>query len=131
MTPLGLLLARFRPAVVACALAAAPAPAQTYFVDGTATVSGAGSGIAGITVVPVTVTFMLYRSDGTLLGQGTHTLAPLDWFQASTIFSFLGVASSETNAYVTVSSANASFFAYGSLVDQTTGDGTVIEAVGY
>lgn len=81
--------------------------------------------------IPVTVTFMLYRSDGTLLGQGTHTLAPLDWFQASTIFSFLGVASSETNAYVTVSSANASFFAYGSLVDQTTGDGTVIEAVSY
>lgn len=81
--------------------------------------------------IPVTVTFMLYRSDGTLLGQGTRTLAPLDWFQASTIFSFLGVAGSETNAYVTVRSSNTSFFAYGSLVDQTTGDGTVIDAVGY
>jgi hypothetical protein len=81
--------------------------------------------------IPVTVTFALYRSDGTLLGQAPRTLAPLDWFQASTIFSFLGVSGVESNAYVTVSSPNGSFFAYGAVNDQTTGDGTVIEAVGY
>jgi Carboxypeptidase regulatory-like domain len=81
--------------------------------------------------VPVTVTFQLYRADGTALGQGTQTLAPLDWFQANTIFSFLGVASTEDNAYVTVSSPDGSFFSYGSVVDQRSGDGTVIEAVGY
>lgn len=81
--------------------------------------------------IPVTVTFELYRSDGTLLGQAPRTLAPLDWFQASTIFSFLGVTSLESNAYVLVSSPNGSFFAYGAVNDQTTGDGTVIEAVGY
>ena len=81
--------------------------------------------------IPVTVTLSLHRSDGTLLGEAPHTLAPLDWFQASTIFSFLGVSGSESDAYVTVSSPNGSFFAYGSVVDQTTGDGTVIEATGY
>ncbi len=81
--------------------------------------------------VPVTVTFQLYRADGTALGQGTQTLAPLDWFQASTIFTFLGVASAEDNAYVTVSSPDGSFFSYGSVVDQRSGDGTVTEAVGY
>jgi hypothetical protein len=81
--------------------------------------------------IPLTVTLALYRADGTPLGQGTRTLAPLDWFQASTVFSFLGVASTESNAYVTVSSTNGSFFAYGSVVDQTTGDGTVVEAAGY
>lgn len=81
--------------------------------------------------VPVTVTFQLYRADGTALGQGTQRLAPFDWFQASTIFGFLGVASTEDNAYVTVSSPDGSFFSYGSVVDQRSGDGTVIEAVGY
>jgi hypothetical protein len=81
--------------------------------------------------VPVTVTFQLHRADGTALGQGTQTLAPFDWFQASTIFSFLGVSSTEDNAYVTVSSSDGSFFSYGSVVDQRSGDGTVIEAVGY
>lgn len=81
--------------------------------------------------VPVTVTFQLYRADGTALGQGTQTLAPFDWFQASTIFGFLGVASTEDNAYVTVGSPDGSFFSYGSVVDQRSGDGTVIEAVGY
>jgi hypothetical protein len=79
----------------------------------------------------VTVTFSLHRADGTLLGEAPHTLAPFDWFQASTIFSFLGVTSLESNAYVLVSSPNGSFFAYGAVNDQTTGDGTVIEAVGY
>lgn len=81
--------------------------------------------------IPVTVTFALYRADGTLLGQAPRTLAPLDWFQASTIFSFLGVSSLESNAYVLVSSPNGSFFAYGAVNDQATGDGTVIEAAGY
>jgi 5-hydroxyisourate hydrolase-like protein (transthyretin family) len=81
--------------------------------------------------VPVTVTFQLYRADGTALGQGTQRLAPFDWFQASTIFGFLGVVSTEDNAYVTVSSPDGSFFSYGSVVDQRSGDGTVIEAVGY
>jgi|GEM_PF-2272582 len=81
--------------------------------------------------IPVTVTFQLYRADGTALGQGTQTLAPLDWFQASTIFSFLGVESIEDNAYATVSSPDGSFFSYASVVDQKSGDGTVIEAVGY
>jgi Carboxypeptidase regulatory-like domain len=81
--------------------------------------------------VPVTVTFQLYRADGTPLGQGTQRLAPLDWFQASTIFGFLGVTSTEDNAYVTVNSPDGSFFSYGSVVDQRSGDGTVIEAVGY
>jgi hypothetical protein len=81
--------------------------------------------------IPVTVTFALYRSDGTLLGQAPRTLAPLDWFQASTIFAFLGVSGSESNAYATVTSPGSSFFAYGSVVDQTTGDGTVVEASGY
>ena len=81
--------------------------------------------------VPVTVTFRLYRADGTALGQGTQTLAPFDWFQANTIFGFLGVAGAEDNAYVTVSSPDGSFFSYGSVVDQRSGDGTVIEAVGY
>ena len=70
-------------------------------------------------------------ADGTLLGQAPRTLAPLDWFQASTIFSFLGVSSLESNAYVLVSSPSGSFFAYGVVNDQTTGDGTVIEAAGY
>ena len=81
--------------------------------------------------VPVTVTFQLYRADGTALGEGTQRLAPFDWFQASTIFGFLGVTSTEDNAYVTVSSPDGSFFSYGSVVDQRSGDGTVIEAVGY
>jgi Carboxypeptidase regulatory-like domain len=81
--------------------------------------------------IPVTVTFQLYRADGTALGQGTKTLAPFDWFQASTIFSFLEVGSIEDNAYVTVSSPDGSFFSYASIVDQKSGDGTVIEAVGY
>ncbi|MFI5180826.1 MAG: hypothetical protein ACHQPI_05510 [Thermoanaerobaculia bacterium] len=81
--------------------------------------------------IPVLVTLTLYRADGTLLGQGTRTLAPLDWFQASTIFAFLGVGGSAANAYVTVSSPNGSIFSYGSVVDQVTGDSTVIEAVGY
>jgi Carboxypeptidase regulatory-like domain len=81
--------------------------------------------------VPVTVTFQLYRADGTALGQGTKTLAPFDWFQASTIFNFLGVGSIEDNAYVTVSSPDGSFFSYASVVDNRSGDGTVIEAVGY
>lgn len=81
--------------------------------------------------IPVTVTLALYRSDGTLLGQAPRTLAPLDWFQASTIFAFLGVSSTESNAYATVTSPGVSFFAYGSVVDQTTGDGSVIEASGY
>ncbi len=81
--------------------------------------------------VPVTVTFQLYRADGTSLGQGTQRLAPLDWFQASTIFGFLGVTSTEDNAYVTLSSPDGSFFGYASVVDQRSGDGTVIEAVGY
>ncbi len=81
--------------------------------------------------IPVTVAFELHRADGTLLGQGTRTLAPLDWFQASTIFSFLGVSSVEDNAWVLVSSPNGSVFSYASVVDQTTGDGTVIEAAAY
>lgn len=81
--------------------------------------------------IPVTVTLALYRSDGTLLGQAPRTLAPLDWFQASTIFSFLGVSTIGPNAYVLVGSPDGSFFAYGAVNDQTTGDGTVIEAVGY
>lgn len=81
--------------------------------------------------IPVTVTFQLHRADGTALGQGTHKLAPFDWFQASTIFSFLGVTSTEDNAYVTVSSPDGSFFSYASVTDQRSGDGTVIEAVGY
>lgn len=80
---------------------------------------------------PIDVEFELRRADATLLGHGSRRLEPFDWFQASTVFSFLGVVSPESNAYVVVSSAQGSFFAYGSVVDQRSGDGTVLEASRY
>lgn len=80
---------------------------------------------------PITVTFRLFRADGTALGQGTKSLAPLEWFQASTIFGFLGVDSVVDNAYATVGSPDGPFFSYASVVDQKSGDGSVIEAASY
>lgn len=77
---------------------------------------------------PITVTFKLFRADGTLLAEGSKGFAPLEWFQANTIFSFLGVTQPIDNAYLRIESTEGSFFSYGSVVDQKSGDGTIILA---
>lgn len=78
---------------------------------------------------PITVKFRLFRADGTLLAEGAKTFLPLEWFQANTIFSFLGVTQPIDNAYLRIESSEGSFFSYGSVVDQKSGDGTIILAM--
>lgn len=76
----------------------------------------------------INLRFALYDQGGVLLGEGTRPLLPLEWFQANTIFSFLNVNTTTDGAYLVISSTEGSFFAYGSVVDQKSGDGTVIMA---
>jgi len=78
---------------------------------------------------PITVTFSLFLADGRLLAEGSKALAPLEWFQANTIFSFLGVTQPIDNAYLRLESEEGSFFSYGAVVDQKSGDGTIILAM--
>lgn len=78
---------------------------------------------------PITVKFFLFRADGTLLAESARTFAPLEWFQANTIFSFLGVTQPVDSAYLRIESSDGSFFSYGSVVDQKSGDGTIILAM--
>lgn len=80
-------------------------------------------------VIPITVKLELYGADGTLLGTASVNLAPLDWFQASTIFAFVGFPSPVDNAYAVVSSQDGAFISYGTVVDQKNGDSTYIAAV--
>lgn len=76
----------------------------------------------------INLQFALYDEGGALLGEGTRPLLPLEWFQANTIFSFLNVNTTADGAYLVINSTEGSFFAYGSVVDQKSGDGTVIMA---
>ena len=62
-------------------------------------------------------------------GWRASALAPLDWFQASTIFAFVGFPSPVDNAYAVVSSLDGAFISYGTIVDQKNGDSTYVAAV--
>ena len=77
----------------------------------------------------INVTYRLFDAAGTQIATQTRTFLPLEWFQANTIMTFLNVDAQIENAYLTLSSTDGSFFAYGSLVDQKSGDGSIINAV--
>jgi hypothetical protein len=70
--------------------------------------------------VPITVTITLFADDGTSLPSPSPvTLQPLEWRQ-------IGVLNGVDNAYAIVSSPDGSFFSYAAVVDQRSGDGTII-----
>lgn len=76
---------------------------------------------------PIEIRFSLYDENGLLIGERSQTFASLEWFQANTIFAFLGVSGSDSeNAYAILSSEEGSFFSYGTVVDGKSGDSTLI-----
>ncbi|MBW3564542.1 MAG: carboxypeptidase-like regulatory domain-containing protein [Acidobacteria bacterium] len=76
---------------------------------------------------PIEIRFSLYDENGLLIGEGSRLFAPLEWFQANTIFAFLGVSTNGSeNAYLILSSKEGSFFSYGTVVDGKSGDSTLI-----
>lgn len=77
--------------------------------------------------VPVTIAFTLVGESGTPLATGSVALAPLGQFQANTIASYLGIATPVRNASLRAQ-APSPFFAYATVIDQSTGDATFVEA---
>jgi hypothetical protein len=77
---------------------------------------------------PLHLLIRLFDRDGSLLGETTRDLAPFDHTQLNTIFAAVGSQRTTDSAYCTIDSADGSFFAYGSVVDNISGDGSYVEA---
>lgn len=76
---------------------------------------------------PIEIRFALYDENGLLIGEQSRAFASLEWFQANTIFAFLGASGNGSeNAYAILSSEEGSFFSYGTVVDGKSGDATLI-----
>ena len=73
--------------------------------------------------VAVTVTIALFAADGTALlpPEPPVTLQPLEWRQIRVL-----ILNNVDNAYAVVTSSDGSFFSYAAVVDQRSGDGTII-----
>ena len=71
----------------------------------------------------VTVTIALFAADGTALlpPEPPVTLQPLEWRQIRVL-----ILNNVDNAYAVVTSSDGSFFSYAAVVDQRSGDGTII-----
>ena len=68
----------------------------------------------------VSVKIEIFAADGTVLRSESVTLRPSEWMQLNNF-----VLEAE-NAYAVLSSTDGSFFSYASVVDQKSGDGTII-----
>lgn len=75
--------------------------------------------------VPMNIRIEAFGADGSSLGTQSRRLEPHEWFQTN-LFGFLAIAGPVHEAYAVVSSAEGSFFAYASVVDQKSGDGTIL-----
>lgn len=77
---------------------------------------------------PIAVTYRLYGSDGTSLGESVAELPPLGWSQAN-LADLPGMPGSgvEVNdAYLVIRSETGSFYSYASLVDNRSNDPSLI-----
>jgi hypothetical protein len=89
-------------------------------------IEGAGfrsnTGVYNLNGLPVTVSFDLYRSDGTLLGTKTLTWQDNEAYRLTDIFGVLGAGGTVTeNAYLVVTAA-AAVFPWVAVIDNQTGD---------
>jgi hypothetical protein len=75
---------------------------------------------------PISIHLRLSGSTGENLAEGSIALGPLGHFQASTIAAYLGITAPLRNASLLLSSASP-FFAYATVIDQVTGDGSWVE----
>jgi PKD domain len=86
-------------------------------------------GLVNPTPVDEDVTLTFYSSDGTSLGTTTYTLKPYDYEQLDRAFELV-TSNVVDDGFVTVSNVgNGLFFAYASVVDNITGDPTLIPVV--
>jgi len=79
---------------------------------------------------PLEISARLYGEDGTLLAEGLFPLSPFSHFQINNIFSALGLDGDYEGAWMELWSdtLNGRFSAYGSVVDNQSGDPVYIEA---
>lgn len=77
---------------------------------------------------PIAVTYRLYGSDGTSLGESVAELPPLGWRQAN-LADLPGMPGSDvevSDAYLVIRSETGSFYSYASLVDNRSNDPSLI-----
>lgn len=67
----------------------------------------------------------VFSAQGTTIGSFTKRLEPHEWFQGN-LFALIGAGTPVNEAYALVSSTGGSFFAYVSVVDAKSGDGTIV-----
>ena len=86
-------------------------------------------GFANASADSATVKIELFASDGGNIGQLSRTVLPWGWLQVSDIFTLVGSDGVEAaTAVVHNLSASSPVFVYASLVDEITGDPTLITA---
>ena len=79
--------------------------------------------------VPVDVTFVLYKSDGTSLGTYTKTYQPNEALQLfPNVFELLGVSSTAAKDAYLVVTATAPVFPYVTVIDNLSGDSSFLSA---
>jgi len=89
-------------------------------------------GICEVSGGTVTVRYALKNASGTTLGTKTIQLGPHELLQVNKIFTDLGVAPQDnTRVDFFLDAGTGSFTAYGTLVDNTSGDGIYIPAAAY
>lgn len=74
---------------------------------------------------PITIRIEVFDPQAKSLGTQTRRLEPHEWFQTN-LFGFLAISGTVSEAYAVLTSSDGSFFAYASVVDQKSGDGTIL-----
>jgi hypothetical protein len=96
---------------------------------GLASGSRSNAGAYNPQALPVDVTFVLYKGDGTSLGTYTRTYQPNESYQLfPNIFDLLGVGSAPAKDAYLVVSATASVFPYVTVIDNVSGDSSFLSA---
>ncbi len=89
----------------------------------------ANLGLVNTTGMSFSVRADLYRADGSFLGSKSYPLDPYEMRQIDKIFTKVTSASVQDGyAVVSTTTSGASFFAYGSVVDNATGDPVYVPA---
>jgi hypothetical protein len=91
--------------------------------------SRSNAGVYNPQPVPVDVTFVLHKGDGTTLGTYSRTYQPNEAYQLfPNVFDLLGVGSTAAKDAYLVVTATAPVFPYVTVIDNVSGDSSFLSA---